>query len=95
MVPLCGIITLQRTDGILQCGAWGVEKLSLGRYMDKKEFSEIRRRLGKTQKQMAQLLGTSPKTIQGFDQGWRNIPVHTERQMLGQTLLDHKMFMMR
>jgi hypothetical protein len=50
--------------------------------VDKKEFSQIRQHLGKTQKQMAQLLGTSPKAIQSFEQGWRNIPVHTERQVL-------------
>jgi len=50
--------------------------------MGKKEFSEIRHRLEKTQKQMAQLLGTSLKAIQSFEQGWRNIPVHIERQLL-------------
>jgi hypothetical protein len=50
--------------------------------MDTKEFSQIRQHLGKTQKQMAQLLGTSAKTIQSFEQGWRNIPVHIERQVL-------------
>lgn len=50
--------------------------------MDKKEFSQIRKRLGKTQNQMAQLLGTSLKAVQSFEQGWRNIPVHIERQVL-------------
>jgi hypothetical protein len=50
--------------------------------MEKEEFSEIRRHLGKTQFQMSQLLGVSLKAIQSFEQGWRNIPVHTERQAL-------------
>lgn len=50
--------------------------------MDKKEFSQIRRELRKTQTQMAQLLGTSPKAIQSFEQGWRSVPVHVERQVL-------------
>jgi DNA-binding XRE family transcriptional regulator len=50
--------------------------------MDKKEFSQVRHHLGKTQKQMAQLLGTSLKAVQSFEQGWRNIPVSTERQIL-------------
>ena len=50
--------------------------------MEKKQFSEIRRHLGKTQLQMAQLLGISLKAIQSFEQGWRNIPVHIERQVL-------------
>lgn len=50
--------------------------------MNRKQFANIRHRLGKTQSQMAQLLGTSLKSIQSFEQGWRNIPVHTERQGL-------------
>ena len=50
--------------------------------MEKEEFSKIRCHLGKTQLQMAQLLGTSLKAIQSFEQGWRSIPVHTERQAL-------------
>jgi hypothetical protein len=50
--------------------------------VDKKEFSRIRRQLGKTQKQLAQLLGVSSKAIESFEQGWREIPVHTERQVL-------------
>jgi len=46
------------------------------------EFSSIRAYLGKTQKEVAQLLGTSLKAIQSFEQGWRRIPVHVERQTL-------------
>jgi len=36
----------------------------------------------KKQNQMTQLLGTYLKTIQSFEQVWRNIPVHIERQIL-------------
>ncbi len=50
--------------------------------MNRKQFAEIRCHLGKTQSQIAQLLGISPKAIQSFEQGWRNIPVHAERQVL-------------
>ncbi len=50
--------------------------------MGKKEFSRIRHQLGKTQSQMARLLGTSLKAIQSFEQGWRSVPMHTERQAL-------------
>ena len=50
--------------------------------MHKKEFSTIRHKLGKTQVQMAQLLGTSLKAVQSFEQGWRNISGPIERQML-------------
>jgi len=51
-------------------------------YMEKTEFSSIRHHLGKTQIEMAQLLGTSLKAIQSFEQGWRNISVHIERQVV-------------
>ena len=50
--------------------------------MEKQELAKIRSYLGKTQKQMAQLLGTSLKAIKSYEQGWRNIPVHIERQVL-------------
>jgi len=49
--------------------------------MKDKTFSEFRKKLGKTQKQMAQLLGTSIKAIHSYEQGWRTIPVHVERQL--------------
>ena len=48
----------------------------------RKQFGEIRRHLGKTQSQMGQMLGVSCKAIQSFEQGWRNVPVHIERQVL-------------
>ncbi len=50
--------------------------------MDSKEFSKLRRYLGKTQNQLAQLIGVSPKAIQSFEQGWRKVPGYTERQLL-------------
>jgi DNA-binding XRE family transcriptional regulator len=50
--------------------------------MNKREFSKIRERLGKSQKEMSQLLAVSIKAIQSFEQGWRNIPTHVERQSL-------------
>jgi len=50
--------------------------------MDRKEFQALRKNFDKTQKQMAQLLGTSLKAVQSFEQGWRKIPTHVERQIL-------------
>jgi DNA-binding XRE family transcriptional regulator len=50
--------------------------------MKKKEFAEIRRHFGKTQSQLAQILGVSPKAVQSFEQGWRNVPIHIERLLL-------------
>ena len=49
--------------------------------MDNKEFVHTRKRLSKTQKQMAGLLGTSLKAVQSYEQGWRTIPAHAERQI--------------
>jgi len=50
--------------------------------VDSAEFSHFRKMLSKTQKQMGQLLGTSVKAVQGYEQGWRSVPVHVERQIL-------------
>ena len=50
--------------------------------MDKHEFSLARAKLGKTQAQMATLLRASLKAIQSYEQGWRSIPAHAERQIL-------------
>lgn len=50
--------------------------------MTKHEFVQIRRNLAKTQSELAQVLGTSLKAVQSFEQGWRNIPAYIERQML-------------
>ena len=58
--------------------------------MQAKAFSAYRKKLNKTQKQMAQLLGTSIKAIHSYEQGWRNVPVHVERQLY--FLLTRKLF---
>jgi transcriptional regulator with XRE-family HTH domain len=50
--------------------------------MKKREFAKIRHYLGKTQGQLAQLLCMSPRAIQSYEQGWRNIPPGAERQLL-------------
>jgi len=50
--------------------------------MNKKEFSKIRHNWAKSQNEMGQLLGISSKAVQSFEQGWRRIPMHAERQIL-------------
>ncbi len=50
--------------------------------MNSKEFRSFRQKLQKTQKQLSQLLGTSLKSVQSFEQGWRKVPAAIERQML-------------
>jgi hypothetical protein len=49
--------------------------------MTSEEFIEFRKKLNKTQKQIAELLGTSVKAVHSYEQGWRNIPAHVERQL--------------
>ncbi|MFH1349623.1 MAG: helix-turn-helix transcriptional regulator [Pseudomonadota bacterium] len=50
--------------------------------MKSEEFVYFRKELGKTQKEMSGLLGTSLKAVHSYEQGWRNIPVSVERQLL-------------
>ncbi len=50
--------------------------------MTSEEFIRARNRLEKTQKELAQLLGTSLKAVQGYEQGWRAVPAHVERQII-------------
>ena len=49
--------------------------------MNGKEFKKLRKKLNKTQKEIAQLLGVSVKAVNSYEQGWRNISPHIERQM--------------
>ena len=49
--------------------------------MNSKEFLRARKQLDKTQKQMAELLGSSIKAVHSYEQGWRSIPGHVERQV--------------
>lgn len=50
--------------------------------MEIEKFVSYRKRLGLTQKELAQLLVTSLKAIHSYEQGWRNIPDNVERQLL-------------
>lgn len=50
--------------------------------MESTDFKDIRAKLSKTQKEMAHLLGVSIKAIHSYEQGWRKIPHHVERQLL-------------
>lgn len=49
--------------------------------MDKQDFLLARKKLDKTQKRLAEILGSSTKAIQGYEQGWRFVPPHVERQI--------------
>ncbi len=49
--------------------------------MEREKFAQARSQLGKTQKTLAELLGVSLKAVQSYEQGWRSIPAHIERQL--------------
>lgn len=49
--------------------------------MTSDEFKRLRKKLEKTQKQTAGLLGVSLKAIHSYEQGWRRVPVAVERQL--------------
>jgi hypothetical protein len=46
------------------------------------EFTLARKQLKKTQREMAGMLGVSLKAVHSYEQGWRMIPAHVERQVL-------------
>jgi len=50
--------------------------------MHTKHFAKFREELGKTQQEMGYLLGISVRAVRSYEQGWRPVPVHVERQML-------------
>lgn len=49
--------------------------------MESSEFVKFRKNLDKTQQQLAELLGVSVKAVHSYEQGWRNVPTHVERQL--------------
>ena len=58
-----------------------VSSLKWTTIMDSKEFLAARKKLNKTQKSMAELLGVSIKAVHSYEQGWRKVPAHVERQV--------------
>jgi transcriptional regulator with XRE-family HTH domain len=42
-------------------------------------FSRLRSALGKSQRELAELLGISIKAVESYEQGWRKVPAHVER----------------
>jgi transcriptional regulator with XRE-family HTH domain len=47
----------------------------------------LRTELGRSQSQIAELLGVSTKAIQSYEQGWRKAPPHVEQMVLLQAIL--------
>ena len=49
--------------------------------MEGQEFSRLRNLIGKSQKDLAVMLGVSRKAVESYEQGWRRIPAHVERMI--------------
>ncbi|MBT8356514.1 MAG: helix-turn-helix domain-containing protein [Desulfobacterales bacterium] len=49
--------------------------------MDRDKFLNLRKKLNKTQKEIAQLFGVSVRAVRSYEQGRRNVPPHIERQL--------------
>jgi DNA-binding transcriptional regulator YiaG len=47
--------------------------------MSSAEFSRLRALLGKSQRELAELLGLSLKAVESYEQGWRKVPAHVEK----------------
>jgi hypothetical protein len=52
-----------------------------GAPMDIQEFKRLRKKLGKNQRQMAELLAVSLKAVHSYEQGWRTVPPAVARQV--------------
>ncbi|MBU0485355.1 MAG: helix-turn-helix domain-containing protein [Proteobacteria bacterium] len=49
--------------------------------MTSNEFTSIRKKVGKSQIELSQLLGLSVKAVQSYEQGYRGIPAHVEAHL--------------
>jgi len=47
----------------------------------------VRKVLGLSQREMADLMAVSTKAIQSYEQGWRNVPPHIEQMLILQMML--------
>jgi transcriptional regulator with XRE-family HTH domain len=47
--------------------------------MSGQEFARLRATLGRSQRELAELLGLSLKAVESYEQGWRKVPAHVER----------------
>ncbi len=47
--------------------------------MEGADVARLRATLGKSQRELAELLGISLKAVESYEQGWRKVPAHIER----------------
>ncbi|MEI6875357.1 MAG: transcriptional regulator [Spirochaetota bacterium] len=48
-------------------------------HMDAAAFASIRSKLGRSQREIADILGLSLKAVESYEQGWRKVPANVER----------------
>jgi len=70
---------MSQCDRVCEPASWPLNCLGT---MQHQEFKNFRKSLKKTQEEMARLLGISVKAVRSYEQGWRTIPAHAERQLL-------------
>ncbi len=71
------LIILVNTEKIRKYNTINISGITV----EKESFVLIRKKMNRTQKQLAELLGVSLKAIHSYEQGWRKIPLHIERQL--------------
>lgn len=47
--------------------------------MSRATFARLRRLLGRSQRELADVLGISVKAVESYEQGWRRVPANVER----------------
>jgi hypothetical protein len=57
--------------------------------IDLADMRRVREELGRTQVEMAELLGLSPRAVQSYEQGWRPVPAYVQK-LAGLMLLLHR-----
>jgi DNA-binding transcriptional regulator YiaG len=59
----------------------GTVRRASGDRMAGEDFARLRSSLGRSQRELAELLGLSLKAVESYEQGWRKVPAHVERLM--------------
>jgi len=49
------------------------------KHMSLSDLRAVRKALGKSQAELAQMLGASRRAVQSYEQGWRRVPRHVQK----------------
>jgi DNA-binding XRE family transcriptional regulator len=53
-------------------------------------LKRVREKLGKSQSEFSALLGISTRAVQSYEQGWRTVPPHVQKQVAMLLYLEHR-----